>query len=297
MNLLTLAFSTPYLIPLIGGSLAGIHLLRTNISQYLLLQKIKNTPTSKADAAAVGLVELSGKIRAQADLLSPLTKTKCSFWKVKIEYYPRRKHNSKWFPLAFDQSPAFFYLEDNSGKILIDPKEAQIEIKTSNLFQGQLATNSTYQRGLEARKQWDDYMAKNPQSSWHLVDSVYRGFSGDPKPFSQPVFDYINSLPDDVRKKVLQYQYSTLRVVEYLILDGDLLYVLGTAEPREGVSSAVASENLIVRKGKFDKIMFIRESSEQKLTNDIGIWTYLGILCGFLLLIICVPLLLFIFLV
>jgi hypothetical protein len=229
---------------LIGSAL----LFNDALQQYLLGQKIRNTPTSKARAAAIGLVELSGKAKCPEKVISPITKSPCAYYEVCAQYYYKHKKSSGWRTFHRDESRNRFYLEDDSGKILVEPDKANVNIPADFTFQGTLNDKQFF--GLLPSNQVDQkvlkYLEENPKAA-----EAAKGMSG-----------------------------KQLRFMEYYIAEGDPLFVLGSAEPLEGATSAVAAENLIVRKSARDKIMLISDSSEKKVLGVLSLKFYLEVLFG-----------------
>jgi len=224
---------------------AGLSIAYVGYTKYKLVEKIKNTPTSKVRSAAAGLVELYGKAKCQEKLISPITKSTCTYWKVDAQYYYQTKNSSGWRTFFSDLSGKQFYLEDDTGKMLIDPKSAQVSIPPDFNFQGHLSDKAFF--GLIPQQQLDakvlSYLEENPNAK-----EAFKGQGG-----------------------------RLIRVYEYYIAEGDSVYVLGSAEPLEGAHSEVAHENLIVRKNNYDKMMFISDSSEAKIvgSNSLESWVYL----------------------
>ncbi|MCI0503304.1 hypothetical protein L0Y65_01175 [Candidatus Micrarchaeota archaeon] len=223
-------------------------LLNDALQQYLLGQKIRNTPTSKARAAAIGLVELAGKAKCLEKLTAPITKTPCAYYEVCAQYYYQHKKSSGWRTFYRDESGKRFFLEDDSGKVLVDPGSAKMNLSADFTFKGTL--NDTQFFGLLPSNQVDkkvlDYLEANPKAK-----EAAKGMSG-----------------------------KQLRFMEYYVAEGDPLFVLGSAEPLEGATSAVASENLVVRKNSRDKIMLISEKSEKATLGVLGLKFYIEIFFG-----------------
>lgn len=283
----------------ICGFFLGLGMIGTGVKNYQFAQRVKNTPTSKVAAAAVGLVELYGKAkclddktkaeldaklavnRAKAEeyieklkegkeikeklkgvtalakagqesaaggaLLSPVTKARCVYWRVTGEYYQSGKHGG-WRDICDHHSYSSFFLEDDTGKVLVDPVEAQVDIPYDKVYDG-------YMEG--------------------------KGMFGVPHTQLDPqAVEYIKNLPESYRSRFMAHQHHDLRVHEYFIAERDEVYVMGNAEPREGVSSAVAHENLVVKKGAVDKLMYITDSSEKKVLDKFGGNTYWQIFGG-----------------
>jgi hypothetical protein len=223
-------------------------LLNDALQQYLLGQKIRNTPTSKARAAAVGLVELNGKAKCGETLVAPITKSKCAYWEVVAQYYYHHKKSSGWRTFFSEKSGKRFYLEDDTGKVLIDPVDANVNIPHDFLFQGTLNDKQFF--GLLPSNQVDKKVLDYLQSNQKANDAA-KGMSG-----------------------------KQLRFMEYYIAEGDPLFTLGSAEPLEGATSSTASENLVVRKNARDKLMLISDSSEKKVLGGLSLRFYIEIFFG-----------------
>jgi len=237
--------SLPCCCPGIFFLAVGLSLTYAGYTKYKLVEKIKNTPTSKVRSAAAGLVELFGKAKCQEKLISPITKSTCTYWKVDAQYYYQTKNSSGWRTFYSDLSGKQFFLEDDTGKMLIDTKSAQVSIPPDFHFQGHLSDKAFF--GLIPQQQLDAkvlaYLEENPNA-----EAAFKGQGG-----------------------------RLIRVYEYYIAEGNAVYVLGSAQPLEGASRAVAHENLIVRKNNIDKMMFISDSSETKIVggNSLEAWIYL----------------------
>lgn len=229
-----------------GGAillLVGVVCLYMGIQRHSLYQKIKNTPTSKVRSAAVGFVELFGKAKCEKDTLSPLSKAKCVFWQVTGEYYYQTRKSSGWRQFYKAESGIPFYLEDNTGKMLVDPAGGQVEISHDFQVKGHMKGLNLF--GLELRKKMSD-----------------------------KILDWIKSDPK-IKSKFEHHSGRKLRITEYYIAEGDPLYVIGKATPtKEG--SAVAHENLMVKKGPLN-ILYISDSGEKKVLGTIK-WSWMLLL-------------------
>jgi len=229
----------------------GLLLIYGGTQRYLLAQKIKNTPTSKVRSAAVGLVELAGEAQCKDAIDSPISKVRSAYWRIKGEYYKPGKHGG-WRDIYNASSSAQFYLQDDTGRMLIEPKDAEVDIPRDFFSSGRLSEGGVL--GMFKSKVLDkkalDFLAATP-----AANQAFRNHSG---------FD--------------------LRITEWFIAENDPLFVMGTAEPLKGASSATAHENLIVKKGANIDIMFISDSGEKKAVDKVSgsIWWMLGI--GFILL-------------
>jgi hypothetical protein len=86
---------------------------------------IGGTPTSKIASAAQGYVELIGRAAAHPGgaLRSRYTLLPCVWYQYKIE---QRERDGKWHQIESGRSTDSFLLDDGSGVCLIDPENAEI---------------------------------------------------------------------------------------------------------------------------------------------------------------------------
>jgi hypothetical protein len=226
--------------------LFGLVLIYGGTQRYLLAQRIKNTPTSKVRSAAVGLVELSGKARCKDPMDSPISKVRSVYWCIKGEYYKPGKHGG-WRDIYNASSSMQFYLEDDTGRMLIEPKDAEVEIPT-------------------------DF-----SSSGHLTEGGVLGMFKS-KVLDKKVLDFLAATPA-ANSAFNSHSGYDLRITESFIAEGDPLFVMGSAEPLKGASSALAHENLIMKKGANVDIMYLSDSGETKVVQKVGgsVWWMLGL--------------------
>ncbi|MFA6004741.1 MAG: hypothetical protein WC881_11820 [Elusimicrobiota bacterium] len=81
---------------------------------------IENTPTSKVRSAAMGLVELSGQAVPRTLLQAPCTGRECCWWCCRVQEYKRSGKNSRWVTVKEIGSQDMFYLQDSTGRVLVD---------------------------------------------------------------------------------------------------------------------------------------------------------------------------------
>ncbi|MBD3210421.1 hypothetical protein GF318_03495 [Candidatus Micrarchaeota archaeon] len=232
--------------------LVGAGIAYSGVKEYLLVQKIKNTPTSKVRSAAAGLVELFGKAAKKEELSSPVTRKPCVLWKVLAEYRYKKKHGHGWRKFFSDGSKERFFLDDGTGRMLVDPLGAEVRVKPDFRFTGKLSDRQFF--GLLPAKQLDkkvlDYLEENPKA----------------------------------KKAFERERHRTIRMREYIVEERDKVYVLGTASPLEGAGSDVAHRNLVVKKDNIDRIMFIADSKEEQVALSMGIKSWVSMFIGLMLL-------------
>jgi hypothetical protein len=110
------------------GLAAGLLVLTYAFYVWKEKRLIENIPTSKVRSLAMGLVEVKGSARPKALLKSPVTMTQCVYYRYKIEKYVRSGKSSHWSVVDQGASTNYFYVEDETGKILADPVDADVHI-------------------------------------------------------------------------------------------------------------------------------------------------------------------------
>ncbi len=95
----------------------GFHFLR-------LKRRVENTPTSKTRSLAMGLVEVHGHARRKYALVSPMSHLPCVYYRLR-RY--RKDRNNRWKLSSCKESDYVpFYLEDDTGRVIIDPRRATV---------------------------------------------------------------------------------------------------------------------------------------------------------------------------
>jgi hypothetical protein len=119
--------STPWLWPLVGAC-AGIYLFYQGFRLLLRKRLIMNTPVSKVRSAAMGLVEVSGLASGPYTMNAPITGLPCFYYRTMVWQWKQRGKNSSWVKEADESLHLPFFLEDNTGRLLVDPQGAEMDI-------------------------------------------------------------------------------------------------------------------------------------------------------------------------
>lgn len=202
---------------------------------------IENIPTSKIRSAAVGLVEISGKAASFGDLLdAPFASSKCVYYRYRVQEQRGSGKNRHWVTIAKNETQGPFFVEDDTGKILVMPQGAEFHLHVDNtyynytLFGSKSDSRARFQAGLEK------------------IQVNHKGLFG------------------------LNRQ---LRCTEIYIEPGDQIYVMGSAGPSAlGGGSAVGHENLMISKGS-GPYFCISDKSEKELLKKL-MWQMIGSLYG-----------------
>jgi len=100
---------------------------------------IEDTPTSRVRSAAQGYVELvgTGRRMSGAPVIAPLSKLPCTWWSYTVERRTRdARDRTKWKVVSRRVSDALFYLEDDTGRCIVDPEGAEVLPTASDVWHG-----------------------------------------------------------------------------------------------------------------------------------------------------------------
>jgi len=225
----------------------GLYGITSGLRDYQFLQKVKNTPTSKAGSAAVGIVELAGEAEDVKPEQSPVSGVPCTYWRILGEYY-QSGWRKGWRQIYSAQSRTEFYVQDDTGKIPVKPAGADVEISPDQIFEGYIAERGTLLK--------------------------------EPATMDERAMRYIRSLEKKEQDRYMAHKYEKIRITESYIVKNEPLYVLGSAVPVENTTGPVASETLEVMKGKTDKTLYFSDTTEQKVIEKHSSWLNLRIFGG-----------------
>jgi hypothetical protein len=94
--------------------------------EYRLLE---DTPEIPIRSIPMGLVQVHGKALGDQTVTAPVSQTPCFFYKVEVEqYHVDSKGNGGWRNYATDINGVSFYVEDATGKVLINPFNAEYDL-------------------------------------------------------------------------------------------------------------------------------------------------------------------------
>jgi hypothetical protein len=110
------------------GICTGIYLF---IQGFRLLQRrqlILNTPASKIRSASMGMVELNGLAVGPYTMVAPVTARACYSYRTFVWEWKQCGKNKRWVKVAAECMHVPFFLDDNTGKVLVDPRGADLDL-------------------------------------------------------------------------------------------------------------------------------------------------------------------------
>ena len=114
------------------GTLGGVVAFIWGFIQLKKKHMIENIPTSKIRSMAIGLVEIKGKSMDWMPLQAPFSQEQCVYFQYEVEELRRSKNRTYWASIHKGNSNhAPFYLEDETARVIVNPKGAEVDIPNS----------------------------------------------------------------------------------------------------------------------------------------------------------------------
>jgi hypothetical protein len=169
------------------GAAAGLYLFYAGFRLLQRKRLILDTPASKIRSAAMGLVEVSGLANGPFALIAPITSRPCYFYRTLVWQWERQGKNNTWVKKVDESLHVPFYLDDNTGRVLVNPQGADLDVHcdfkeefNSSIFSSTLGipdniTNFLTMRGLdfEKRIKVEEYCIK-PKNSLFILGTLAR---------------------------------------------------------------------------------------------------------------------------
>jgi hypothetical protein len=114
---------------LLAGFGSGLYWFFDGFRYFREYKILANTPQSRTRGLAMGLVEVRGRARGEVGMISPVTHTRCLLYKVDIERWEDERGRGRWSHYWTDIRAAGFHIEDESGRVLVDPQDAEYDLK------------------------------------------------------------------------------------------------------------------------------------------------------------------------
>jgi len=141
---------------------------------------IENTPTSKVRSLAMGLVEVFGEaVPWKEKLEAPLSSKDCVYYKYLIEEYKSSGKSGHWVVIDRGESQSPFFLKDETGMVLIDPKDADIAMSSDVKIESSKDPPKNIKLFLSSRGlKYEGFLGINKHmryQEWHLApgDELY----------------------------------------------------------------------------------------------------------------------------
>jgi len=112
--------------------MGGAGLGMTAISEYRIYQLVRDTPTTAVRSTAAGIVEVAGSVELLDDrLTAPSTGSDCAVYQYRIG---GRDWGGAWSTMDSGTVSTPFLLDDDTGRILVEPSGAALDLEYSREF-------------------------------------------------------------------------------------------------------------------------------------------------------------------
>lgn len=253
---------------LIAVLIIGIILFIKGFKWQKQKRLIEDTPTSKIRGLAMGDVEVYGEAKNINDkefIISPFSETPCFYCKYTIEEYRRSGKNSRWVTIQQGEERVLFYLKDDTDKVLVNIKEAEIDIPVD--FE-------KYTRSLTIKEKNNAQKLLNFQSSDIKLKQT---FEDNNIKVEKKGFESAKKLLEFVGTKSIN---NDMRFREYYIAPNDKLYIFGKAQVNKLVDEGTAktnSEGIMI--GKSENMFYVSDKSEKEVLSKFK-WKVIGGIYG-----------------
>jgi hypothetical protein len=210
---------------------ACLYVLSSGLKSWLFLRRLRITPVSTTGSSKTGIVAINGRAKSWKPLLSPISSVPCAYWRVTAEYTePVPSGTEGW---TIESKKIFsadlrtpFFIEDDTGRILIDPQGAEMDIHC---------------------KEYNGYISRH-------------GLSDEkPATMDERVIRFIGSLDNKEQQDFRAHDFFT--IAEYYLPEDETLYVLGRRYPVDDAANPGHSETFEIKHGFLDLPVYFADST------------------------------------
>jgi hypothetical protein len=117
----------PFIYVVIGFG-GGIYYFIKGFRTFREYRVVEDTPEMPIRSIPMGLVRVHGKAQRSELVSSPVSHSPCLFYKVDIEKWQQDNRGGRWSNYRKDADGVKFYLQDVSGKVLLDAHDAEYDL-------------------------------------------------------------------------------------------------------------------------------------------------------------------------
>ena len=144
------------------GAFTGLYLFYRGFRLLQRKRLILDTPASKIRSASMGLVEINGLAAGPYTMRAPITGVECYYFHTIAWQLQQRDKNSQWVKVADESMHLPFFLDDNTGRVLVDPQGAEMDIHRD--FHDEFST-SLFSSSLEIPTNIATFLARHSVST------------------------------------------------------------------------------------------------------------------------------------
>jgi hypothetical protein len=110
------------------GICGGVFLFVKGFRLLLRRRLILDTPFSKIRSASMGMVEISGQAVGPYTMVAPITGRSCYYYRTLVWEWRQEGKNKQWVKIAGESMLVPFFVDDNTGRVLVDPRGADLDL-------------------------------------------------------------------------------------------------------------------------------------------------------------------------
>jgi hypothetical protein len=297
MSILALAFvaSGGHISPIIPVAMVmiGIILFIFGFVKYRQYRVLADTPQVPIRSVSMGLSHVAGTSVGGQPLVSPLTQVPCYYFEVRVEKQVKRDNQETWEETHRERAEIPFYLQDETGYILVNPERAEYNVPQS--FYGELRPPALLSFG-HAPKKVDPSLGVAPPTDDHLRNYLNGQFSqmrtalqGSNIPGAKvmdkglAVAQKMQMLGVSIGADGISMDFGNhaYRFTEHCLPAGKPTHVLGSCT--ENPNPANEDDRNLIKKGENEKTYLISTKTEQKLESSLKLQAFFMIFIGGLL--------------
>ncbi|WP_154660439.1 hypothetical protein [Halopiger goleimassiliensis] len=268
--------------------IVGLFLVYTGFRKYKTSQLIKNTPTQNIRSLAGGRAEITGTaVPADGLVEKPISDGECLYAKYRVE--ERRMieigKNRKWRVWVTVEEGEIghdFYVEDETGRVPVDPHDVDLEVEDDNTTQKTVRTDDTTPDAVEEFESStrDEARTKSVgdriKAELHPANLSVRSLLRLYAIASAPMWAILSNVNPAKRRR---------RYTEWVIEPDEDVYVFGYAREQDDKSdSAITTdERLVMSHDEMTNRFVISDKGEEaaaasSLRRQTPIWMGSGVL-------------------
>jgi hypothetical protein len=128
-----------FMLMALAGAVGGVALFFQGFRMLRYKRLILNTPFSKIRSASIGLVEVSGMPTGPQTISAAITGDPCYYYRVKAWQWVESGNDHKWEQVLDESLSVPFFLDDSTGKVLVNPQGADLDVHRS--FKDEIQTS------------------------------------------------------------------------------------------------------------------------------------------------------------
>lgn len=261
------SFQVPLLISTLEGAsiplfFVGLGLLYVGFRKYRIARLIEDTPTETCRAVAAGRTELTGEaVPRDEPARAPFSGDPCVAATYTVEETRESQGGTRWVTLEKGSVSVPFHVEDGTGRVLVDPADADFEVGTDHGARRTVAADQSPPDRVTS------FLARGPEVGRKQVDRLDEfadslGFTLMPTAVAAMFLSSASAALEEPEPDA----NAKRRYTEHLLLPGEDVYVYGAAVAND--ADGATDERLrIVRDAATDEFL-VSDRTEEDLVGS-----------------------------